>query len=181
MSFHSRSSIILSGNFEFFNSGKVFLTWNKHFNINDLAMVNLKGRGLKGLLALFIKVLHCWVQLNYATGYYLTYPHANARGGSLMIHCFCWRILWFLSLSLSLPTLSLFISVVLGWVSKAKEKESKGLALTPLHKGKEGGAVLKKYWTWLVQSWNKIFIFPFPHFLGLGGKQNPRIKKWVAP
>ena len=144
-------------------------------------MVNLKGRSLKGLLTLIIKVLHCWVQLNYATGYYLTYPHANARGGSLMIHCFCWRILWFLSLSLSLPTLSLFISVVLGWVSKAKEKESKGLALTPLHKGKEGGAVLKKYWTWLVQSWNKIFIFPFPHFLGLGGKQNPRIKKWVAP
>jgi len=46
-------------------------------------MVNLKGRGLKGLLALFIKVLHCWVQLNYVTGYYLSHPHANARGGSL--------------------------------------------------------------------------------------------------
>ena len=42
-------------------------------------MVNLKGHGLKGLLTLIIKVLHCWVQLNYVISYYLTHPHANAR------------------------------------------------------------------------------------------------------
>ncbi|KAK7404900.1 hypothetical protein VNO78_05944 [Psophocarpus tetragonolobus] len=48
-------------------------------------MVNFNGRGLMRLLTLFIKVLHCWLQLNYATGYYLTHPHANARDCSLIL------------------------------------------------------------------------------------------------